>query len=118
MLAVFAQVEGFIGYDEKNLKSIGFANSTLGANLPLRENTFAEGYRDVFKFERTQLFIERARALAEPLATRKSISGTASPGPRNVSWVCRVLAPNRPRGLWAEHGSSARSLQTSIVSAM
>jgi hypothetical protein len=47
-----AQVEGFIGDDEKNLKSIGFANSTLGANLPLRENTFAEGYRDVFKFER------------------------------------------------------------------
>lgn len=47
-----AQVEGFIGYDEKNLKSIGFANSTLDANLPLRENTFAEGYRDVFKFER------------------------------------------------------------------
>ena len=34
------------------MKSIGFANSTLGANLPLRENTFAEGYRDVFKFER------------------------------------------------------------------
>jgi len=47
-----AQVEGFIGYDEENLKSIGFANSALGANLPLRENTFAEGYRDVFKFER------------------------------------------------------------------
>ena len=47
-----AQVEGFIGYDEKDLKSIGFANSTLGTNLPLRENTFAEGYRDVFKFER------------------------------------------------------------------
>src|SRR5262249_6618087 len=37
-----AQVEGFIGSDEKNLKSIGFANSTLGAELPLRENTFAE----------------------------------------------------------------------------
>ena len=47
-----AQVEGFIGNDEKDLKSIGFANSTLGTNLPLRENTFAEGYRDVFKFER------------------------------------------------------------------
>jgi hypothetical protein len=47
-----AQVEGFIRYDEKTLKSIGFANSALGANLPLRENTFAEGYRDVFKFER------------------------------------------------------------------
>jgi hypothetical protein len=47
-----AQVEGFIGDDEKNLKSIGLANSTLGANLPLKENTFAEGYRDVFKFER------------------------------------------------------------------
>ena len=47
-----AQVEGFIGDDEKNLKSIGFANSALGANLPLRENTFAEGYRDIFKFER------------------------------------------------------------------
>ena len=47
-----AQVEGFIGYDEKDLKSTGFANSTLGTNLPLRENTFAEGYRDVFKFER------------------------------------------------------------------
>ena len=47
-----AQVEGFIGYDEKQLKSIGFANSTLGANLPLGENTFTEGYRDVFRFDR------------------------------------------------------------------
>ena len=46
-----AQVEGFIGDDDKQLKSIGFAHSTLGANLPLRENTFAEGYRDVFKFD-------------------------------------------------------------------
>jgi hypothetical protein len=49
-----AHVEGFIGYDEKNLKSIRFANSTLGATLPLRENTLAEGYRDVFKFERAE----------------------------------------------------------------
>jgi hypothetical protein len=48
-----AQIEGFIGNDEKSLQSIGFANSTLGANLPLKENTFAEGYRDVFKFGRT-----------------------------------------------------------------
>ena len=46
------QIEGFIGNDENNLQSIGRANSTLGANLPLKENTFTEGYRDVFKFER------------------------------------------------------------------
>jgi hypothetical protein len=46
------QIEGFVGNDEKSLRSIGNANSTLGANLPLKENTFAEGYRDVFKFER------------------------------------------------------------------
>ena len=46
------QIEGFIGNDERNMRSIGHANSTLGANLPLKENTFAEGYRDVFKFER------------------------------------------------------------------
>jgi hypothetical protein len=46
------QIEGFIGNDERNMQSIGYANSTLGANLPLKTNTFAEGYRDVFKFER------------------------------------------------------------------
>ena len=46
------QIEGFVGDDEKSLRSIGYANSTLGANLPLKENTFAEGYRDVFKFDR------------------------------------------------------------------
>ena len=44
------QIEGFVGSDEKSLHSIGYANSTLGDNLPLKENTFAEGYRDVFKF--------------------------------------------------------------------
>jgi hypothetical protein len=47
------QIEGFIGNDENHLQSIGHANSTLGANLPLKENTFTEGYRDVFKFERS-----------------------------------------------------------------
>jgi len=47
-----AQIEGFIGNDENALQSLGRANSTLGANLPLKENTFAEGYRDVFKFEK------------------------------------------------------------------
>jgi hypothetical protein len=47
------QIEGFIGNDENHLQSIGRANSTLGANLPLKENTFMEGYRDVFKFERS-----------------------------------------------------------------
>jgi hypothetical protein len=46
------QIEGFVGNDEKSLHSIGYANSTLGANLPLKENTFVEGYRDVFKFGR------------------------------------------------------------------
>jgi hypothetical protein len=46
------QIEGFVGNDENSLRSIGTANSTLGANLPLKENTFAEGYRDLFKFER------------------------------------------------------------------
>jgi hypothetical protein len=46
------QIEGFVGNDENSLRSLGTANSTLGANLPLKENTFAEGYRDVFKFER------------------------------------------------------------------
>ena len=47
------QIEGFIGNDETHLQSLGRANSTLGANLPLKENTFAEGYRDVFKFEKS-----------------------------------------------------------------
>ena len=47
------QIEGFVGNEERNMKSIGLANSTLGANLPLKENTFAEGFRDVFKFERS-----------------------------------------------------------------
>jgi hypothetical protein len=46
-----AQIEGFAGNDENSLRSLGKANSTLGANLPLKENTFVEGYRDVFKFE-------------------------------------------------------------------
>ena len=45
------QIEGFVGNDENHLVSIGHANSTLGADLPLKENTFAEGYHDVFKFE-------------------------------------------------------------------
>jgi hypothetical protein len=47
------QIEGFVGNDEKSMKSIGRANSTLGANLPLKDGTFAEGYRDLFKFERS-----------------------------------------------------------------
>jgi hypothetical protein len=47
------QIEGFIGNDENTLQSIGRANSTLGANLPLKENTLTEGYRDVFKFARS-----------------------------------------------------------------
>jgi hypothetical protein len=47
------QIEGFVGNDENSLQSLGRANSTLGANLPLKENTFMEGYRDVFKFERS-----------------------------------------------------------------
>jgi len=47
-----AQIEGFVGNDENSLQSIGLANSTLGANLPLKDGTFAEGYRDVFKFPR------------------------------------------------------------------
>ena len=46
------QIEGFIGNDESHMVSIGHANSTLGADLALKENTFAEGYHDVFKFER------------------------------------------------------------------
>jgi hypothetical protein len=46
------QIEGFVGNDERNMQSIGHANSTWGADLPLKENTFPEGYRDVFKFER------------------------------------------------------------------
>jgi hypothetical protein len=46
------QIEGFIGDDENHMLSIGHANSTMGANLPLKENTFTEGYHDVFKFER------------------------------------------------------------------
>jgi hypothetical protein len=46
------QIEGFVGNDERNMQSIGHANSTRGADLPLKENTFPEGYRDVFKFER------------------------------------------------------------------
>jgi hypothetical protein len=47
-----AQIEGFIGNDERKMRSIGQANSTLGTDLPLKENTFAEGYRDLFKFKR------------------------------------------------------------------
>jgi len=46
------QIEGFVGNDEMNMHSIGLANSTLGANLPLKDHTFTEGYRDLFKFER------------------------------------------------------------------
>ena len=48
-----AQIEGFVGNDETDLQSIGRANSTLGADLPLKEKTFVDGYRDVFKFPRT-----------------------------------------------------------------
>jgi hypothetical protein len=47
------QIEGFIGNDEKSMKSIGRASSTLGANLPLKDGTFVDGYRDLFKFERS-----------------------------------------------------------------
>jgi hypothetical protein len=47
------QIEGFVGDDERNMRSLGYANSTLGSGLSLKENTFAEGYRDVFKFERS-----------------------------------------------------------------
>jgi hypothetical protein len=47
------QIEGFVGNDEKSMKSIGRANSTLGANLPLKDGTFVDGYRDLFKFERS-----------------------------------------------------------------
>jgi hypothetical protein len=46
------QIEGFIGNDERSMKSIGHANSTLGANLPAKNGTFAEGFRDLFRFER------------------------------------------------------------------
>jgi hypothetical protein len=46
------QIEGFVGNDESNMQSIEHANSTRGAGLPLKDNTFPEGYRDVFKFER------------------------------------------------------------------
>jgi hypothetical protein len=48
------QIEGFIGNDEKHMKSIGYANSTLGADLPLKDGTFVDGYRDLFKFERSR----------------------------------------------------------------
>jgi hypothetical protein len=47
------QIEGFIGNDEKSMKSIGHASSTLGANLPPKDGTFVDGYRDLFKFERS-----------------------------------------------------------------
>ena len=47
------QIEGFVGNDEKSMKSIGRASSTLGTNLPLKDGTFVEGYRDLFKFERS-----------------------------------------------------------------
>jgi hypothetical protein len=46
------QIEGFIGNDERNMKSIGRASSTLGADLPAKDGTFTDGYRDLFKFER------------------------------------------------------------------
>jgi hypothetical protein len=48
------QIEGFVGNDENDLQSIGRANSTLGADLPLKEKTFTDGYRDVFKFPRSR----------------------------------------------------------------
>ena len=47
------QIDGFVGNDERNMKSIGHASSTLGANLPAKDGTFVDGYRDLFKFERT-----------------------------------------------------------------
>ena len=47
------QIEGFIGNDEKNMKSLGRAHSTLGADLPLKNGAFVDGYRDLFKFERS-----------------------------------------------------------------
>jgi hypothetical protein len=47
------QIEGFVGNDERNMKSIGRASSTLGANLPAKDGTFVDGYRDLFRFERT-----------------------------------------------------------------
>ena len=47
------QIEGFIGDDENNMHSLGHANSTLGPDLPLKWNTFEEGYRDLFKFEKS-----------------------------------------------------------------
>jgi hypothetical protein len=49
------QIEGFVGNNEKSMQSIGLANSTLGANLPLKDGTFQEGYRDLFKFERSRV---------------------------------------------------------------
>lgn len=48
------QIEGFVGNDETDLQSIGRANSTLGADLPLKEKMFEDGYRDVFKFPRSR----------------------------------------------------------------
>jgi hypothetical protein len=47
------QIEGFIGNDEKNMKSLGRASSTLGADLPPKNGTFVDGYRDLFKFGRS-----------------------------------------------------------------
>lgn len=47
------QIEGFVGNDDKSMKSIGHASSTLGTNLPLKDGTFVDGYRDLFKFERS-----------------------------------------------------------------
>jgi len=47
-----AEIEGFIGNDERSLRSMGRAHSSQGANLPNRDRFFSEGFPDTFKFER------------------------------------------------------------------
>jgi hypothetical protein len=46
------QIEGFVGDDETNLRSIGLANTLFGANLANRLLMFQDGYRDLFKFDK------------------------------------------------------------------
>jgi hypothetical protein len=48
-----AQIGGWIGNDRAHMHSLGIANSSLGSDLPPKNRTFVEGYRDVFKFERS-----------------------------------------------------------------
>ncbi|MBR0748762.1 hypothetical protein JQ582_33010 [Bradyrhizobium japonicum] len=48
-----AEIEGFVGDNQANLRSIGRAHTSFGANLPLQPSMFRDGYRDLFKFPTT-----------------------------------------------------------------